>query len=218
MTALAVRFFALTLLLTLVRGAPGQNTGPATQPTSDDVETVVFLRHGEKPQQGQGQITPQGLNRALALAKLLPEKFGKPDFLFAPDPGQTVKDPGGVVNYVRPLATIEPTAIRYEMPVGTPYGYRDMSKLDDDLEKPEFAGKVIFVAWEHAYAERGAIEILKHFNADTSKVPHWHGSDFDSLYVVKISRPTGRPGTAVFELDHEGLDGLSKEMPAPAGK
>ncbi len=30
-------------------------------------ETLVFVRHGEKPAQGYGQLNCQGLNRALAL-------------------------------------------------------------------------------------------------------------------------------------------------------
>ena len=33
-------------------------------------QTIVFLRHGEKPASGLGQLTCQGLNRSLAL--LLP--------------------------------------------------------------------------------------------------------------------------------------------------
>ena len=30
------------------------------------VETVVFVRHGEKPEKGLGQLSCRGLNRALA--------------------------------------------------------------------------------------------------------------------------------------------------------
>ena len=68
----------------------------ATQMASADVETIVFLRHGEKPKDGFGQLTPQGLNRALALSELLPRKYGKPDFLFAPDPREKVTDPAAL--------------------------------------------------------------------------------------------------------------------------
>jgi len=44
-------------------------------------ETIVFFRHGEKPSAGLGQLTCQGLNRALALpdvlrmASLIPAQF-----------------------------------------------------------------------------------------------------------------------------------------------
>ena len=44
----------------------------------------MFIRHGEKPANDDGQLTCQGLNRALALPAVLTAKFGKPDFIFAP--------------------------------------------------------------------------------------------------------------------------------------
>ena len=41
-------------------------------------QTIVLLRHGEKPSAGLGQLTCQGLNRSLALPDVLLAKFGKP--------------------------------------------------------------------------------------------------------------------------------------------
>src|SRR4026208_70467 len=75
-------------------------------------ETIVFFRHGEKPSAGLGQLTCQGLNRALALPDVLIGRFGTPHYLYAPNPATKISDPGGSFYYVRPLATIEPTAIR----------------------------------------------------------------------------------------------------------
>src|SRR5262245_29460317 len=75
-------------------------------------QTIVFFRHGEKPSCGYGQLTCQGLNRALALPAVLNAKFGNPDYLYAPNPAVKISDPAGSFYYVRPLATIEPTAIR----------------------------------------------------------------------------------------------------------
>ena len=75
-------------------------------------------------------MNARGLNRAIALSRVLPEKFGTPDFLFAPDPAEKMREVAGEANYVRPLATIEPTAIRYEMPVQTPVGYHGVKQLD----------------------------------------------------------------------------------------
>ena len=200
--------------------ARAASPGSAAQPggRGETVETVVFLRHGEKPPQGCGQLDAQGLNRALALSRVLPEKFGKPDYLFAPDPGQKMREADGEVNYVRPLATIEPTAIRYQMPVRTPCGYRDVKQLEDELAKPEYAAATVFVAWEHALAQAGASDLMRRFGSDASVVPRWHGSDFDSLYVVRVTRAAGRPATATFALEHEGLDGLSTAMPVPADR
>jgi hypothetical protein len=36
--------------------------------------TIVIVRHGEKPPAGLGQLSCQGLNRALALSQVLFEK------------------------------------------------------------------------------------------------------------------------------------------------
>jgi hypothetical protein len=44
---------------------------------------VVIIRHGEKPKTGDN-LSCQGENRALALAKVLKTKFGRPDFTYVP--------------------------------------------------------------------------------------------------------------------------------------
>jgi hypothetical protein len=51
-----------------------------------DVQTIVFVRHGEKPKQGLGQFNCRGLNRALALPKVIANTFGSPNFIFVPNP------------------------------------------------------------------------------------------------------------------------------------
>src|SRR5277367_2895492 len=80
-------------------------------------ETIVLVRHGEKPALGLGQLDCQGLNRALALPAVIAKQFGKPDAVFAPDPAQKKDDLGLPYDSVRPLATIEPTAIAFGMPI-----------------------------------------------------------------------------------------------------
>ena len=79
----------------------------------------MFLRHGEKPAGGYGQITCQGFNRSLALPTVLLGKFGTPNVIYAPSTAVKVTDPAGSFYYVRPLATIEPLAIKLGMPVNT---------------------------------------------------------------------------------------------------
>src|SRR5580658_912983 len=75
-------------------------------------ETIVAIRHAEKPPTGLGQLTCRGLNRALKLPKVLVPRYGKPDRIYAPDPGTRIGQLGNLnYSYVRPLMTIEPTAI-----------------------------------------------------------------------------------------------------------
>jgi hypothetical protein len=217
---LLISLAALPFISSSAHGADPSDgtTASEKQQSLTSTETIVFLRHGERTAQEYGQLTPQGLNRALALSKVLPAKFGKPDYLFAPDPGEKIGKGEAACNYVRPLATIEPTAILLDMPVQTPCGYSQISKLIHDLTQPTYANSKIFVAWEHAYAGRAASDLIKQFGGNISEVPRWSGGDFDSLYVVKIIRVAGQPTTATFTLEHEGLDHLSKSMPTAATK
>lgn len=198
--------------------AEGGDAAHANPAAGKQVETIVIFRHGEKPAAGLGQISPQGFNRAIGLVKVLPEKFGKPDALFAPDPREKVQDFGKLYNYVRPLATIEPLAISLGMPVQTPCGYRDVEELEDALCDPRYAQATIFVAWEHGYAQRAAADLVKKFGGDDHKVPKWPGSDYDNLYVVKIVRSGGAQPKVTFIHEQENLDEQSKTMPAPAAK
>ncbi len=88
------------------------------------METIVCIRHGEKPHGGLGQLTNRGLNRSLALPEVLLKKYGTPQFIFAPNPSEKVD--GAKYFYIRPLATIEPTAIRCGLPVNTEFGYLEI--------------------------------------------------------------------------------------------
>ncbi len=175
-------------------------------------ETIVIMRHGEKPFGGYGQLTCQGLNRALALPRVLGRLFGAPDVIYAPDPARTVDDPAGRFDYVRPLATIEPTAVTFGRPVNAEIGFNDVSGLAARLQQPIYRSSVVLVAWEHVKGEVLARRLLSANGGDASVVPRWTHSDFDSLYVVKlVQSPSGRK--ASFSLMHEGLDGQPTTCP-----
>src|ERR1700761_4946196 len=116
----------MKMFLTLLVVALAISSRGDDQTNSTTVETIVCLRHGEKPHGGLGQLTPRGLNRSMALPKLLLAKYGKPKFIFACNPAQKVDEtPPHVVEkgdenkyyYLRPLVTIEPTAIQCGLPV-----------------------------------------------------------------------------------------------------
>lgn len=178
-------------------------------------QTIVFLRHGEKPEAGLGQLSCQGLNRALALPPVLTRLFGQPAAIFAPDPSKRKEDAGTSYDYVRPLATIEPTAIALGLPVDTSFGYDDIGGLEAALKKPDYRGKLIFVAWEHKQIVDLARELMRDNGGDAKAVPKWHGKDFDSLYVLHITRDGSKP-SVTFEKFAEGLDGQPDTCPQPA--
>jgi hypothetical protein len=201
----------LIILAGSVRSNGQTNPVPETAASVPTVETLVCIRHGEKPPGGLGQLTCRGLNRALALPKVLLAKYGKPQFIFAPNPTQKV-DGTNAYYYVRPLATIEPTAIRFGLPVNTQFGFREIKGLEDELAKTNYQTATIFIAWEHGLLDQFAKNLLKDNGGDATKVPAWPGDDFDTIFVFKITHSdTGN--TVAFTMDHENLNGLSDECP-----
>ncbi|MEO3956639.1 hypothetical protein ABH309_19550 [Chromobacterium piscinae] len=176
-------------------------------------ETIVMIRHGEKPTQGLGQITCQGLNRALALPQVLTSKFGNPDAIFAPNPATQVSDSGTNYYYVRPLATIEPTAVSLSMPVNTAYGFTQTSQLATTLLKSNYANSTIFVAWEHLNIVKLVSQIFSNLN-QSANIPSWSDTDYDSIYVITINNSGSRP-TATFSIQSQGLNGQSTICPKP---
>lgn len=178
---------------------------------TNSVETIVCIRHGEKPKAGLGQLTCRGLNRALALPNVLLGKYGSPQFVFAPNPTQKV-DSGGTYYYVRPLMTIEPTAIRCGLPINTEFGYKEIKGLEGELAKNSYKNATIFIAWEHVLLDDFAREMVRQYGGNPKEVPEWPGKDYDSIFLLKITRSGGK-ASIVFTIDHENLNDLSDKCP-----
>ena len=200
---LHVRHFPKTLTALLF-----SSLAALAAPASADA-TYVIIRHGEKPPGGLGQLNCQGLNRALALPPVLLSRFGKPTALFAPNPAVKKPDKGVPYYYIRPLATIEPLAIRLGMPVDIGWEMTQVKPLAEALlQKPD--GTYV-IAWEHHLAVQLAQALLLQAGGDPAQVPHWEDGDFDSIYVVR--RPAGAASAATFETDRQGLNKLPETCP-----
>lgn len=187
------------------------STAVTSTSTGTTTETIVFLRHGEKPSGGYGQLTCQGLRRALALPSVLSGAYGQPHYLFAPNPTTQVPDSAGSFYYVRPLATIEPTAIAAGLPVNTRYGYTDTAGLQAELVGGAYGTATVFVAWEHLELVKVVQNIMNAYSIGVT-VPAWPSGDFDSLYVVRLTNTSGVI-TAQFEHAYEGLNNLPTTCP-----
>lgn len=172
---------------------------------------IVIIRHGEKPQQGLGQLSCQGLNRSIALAPVLLAKYGRPTALYASNPAIKKKDEGVLFAYIRPLATIEPLAIQVGLPVTLDWGMTDIAPLADILIG-QTAG-VQVVAWEHHWAETLAKQLLQKTGGNPKQVPTWNEADFDSIYVIHISTDAHGKMASTFIRDAENLNGLSNQCP-----
>jgi hypothetical protein len=208
------------LLVALCPGVTGCRESGRRAASASESETIVVLRHGEKPPGGLGQLSCFGLNRALALPKLLIARFGRADAIFAPNPAVQMRENSFspvMYSYVRPLATIEPTAIELGLPVNTQLGFRDIGPLQSAVTAPKYANSTIFIAWEHKYAYDFARQMLRSYGMDPSVVPGWPTDDFDTLYVFHIRRAAGSSSAQVtFSAQREGLEGsLPDTCPAP---
>ena len=186
-------------------------------PADTKVETMVFIRHGEKPPEDDGQLTAQGLNRALALPDVLMGKFGRADFIFAPaTTKREVSHHGGTFSYVRPLMTIEPTAIRLGLPVDTKFAFDEISGLQSELCTPPYQRATVFIAWEHHLLDDMVKHLVAAFGGNANDVPDWPGEDFDSIFIVRLRTDNQGRRSVTFEHDLEKLDGQSTDFPKAA--
>jgi hypothetical protein len=187
------------------------------QAADPDVETIVMVRHGEKPVAGLGQLSCRGLNRALALPRLIEGRYGKPDAILAPNPARQKSDVGVSYDYVRPLATIEPTAIYFGLPVSASLGYAETDALRGKLLSPAFRHSLVVVAWEHRMIEQLAREVVTDAGGDPASVPRWNSPDYDSIYVLRVTRSQGAGQGAQmsvsFSVAHQGLNDLPTTCP-----
>ena len=167
--------------------------------------TIVIVRHGEKPALGLGQLSCQGLNRSLALAPVLLSRYGKPVAVYAPNPAVKKTDKGAPYAYIRPLATIEPLAIKVGLPVNIDWGMTDIAQLTGELLARTEGTQI--VAWEHHLAEKLAKHLLAAMGGNPAEVPDWGDTDFDSIYVIRVTG-RGRDRHAAFTHENEGLNGL----------
>ena len=203
-------------------GSRGQAQTAASVPASApadavSIETIVFIRHAEKPDDDKGQLNCQGQNRALALPDVLIGKYGKPDFIFAPSTTRRTGKDGVGFPYVRPLATIEPTAIALDLPVETRYAFDDIASLQEEVSTAAYRRATIFVVWEHHLLDEMVKKFMLSLGEDPHQVPDWPGDDFDSIFVLRIRMDHGKR-TIVFSHEHEGLNGLPTTCPGAADK
>lgn len=151
---------------------------------------LVFIRHGEKPDDGDN-LNCQGLNRSMQLPAVLFKKFGKPTNVYIPSPGT-----GKVTKRARMLQTITPFVAKYNLTINSQYEVEDYKKISKSLLTEE--GTVIIV-WEH----KNIAPILKYLGVEESSLK-WPDADFDTIWVVTF--PKGSP---VLTRDKEGLHPLT---------
>lgn len=173
---------AVLLPLCLALGAAV--TLPVQAKVSDDL-TVVIIRHGEKPENGDN-LSCQGEHRALQLPPVLSAKFGKPAFTYVPSLNQ-----GKSTTHARMFQTVAPFAITQNLTINSKFDEDDYSGVAKDVQNR--TGTVLMV-WEHSAIPSLATAL------GISKPPSWAGSDFDSIWII-----TYKGGKATLTQDQEGI-------------
>jgi len=211
-------------LLLLARASWAQDLPAPPVSTGPKDETIVFFRHGEKPAEGLGQLSCKGLHRALALTSS-PALSARPDYLFAPDPGLDMKlDEGVQYPYIRALATIEPLAVKFGMPVNTSFGFRQfvfdlkLKKLIPPKTEPplikellsdKYQGALIYICWEH-HEIADIVDYLQAKTGTPAKPTRWADDDFDGLLRVTLRRKAdGSLDSVSVARESEGLSPAS---------
>ena len=213
---LLIQFLALAMLVCASSIALGQQVKGGKQidnQTDQEVQTLIFVRHGEKPKQGLGLLTCQGLNRSLMLPAWFDANFPRPDYIFAPDPSVKTTElhgDGQRYDYVRPLLTIGPTAIQLGVPINTQLPFNDPGLLADTLLAPQYRDATIYLAWEHANIVEFAAVMLTRFNG-TAELPDWPNSDYETVFVFTID--WSKPDSLDFSITSQGLGSLSATCP-----
>ncbi|QAY88948.1 histidine phosphatase family protein [Pseudomonas sp. ACM7] len=182
---------------------------------ADGTQTLVFLRHAEKPEGGLGQLNCQGLNRAIDLATLLPEKFGKANYVFAANPTRNVEEgeQDNSYSYIRPLMTISPSAIKLGLPVNINFSANDTSDLADELLQDKYHNSVIYTAWSHGYLPELINKVAGEAVGKKQTIADdWESNDYDSLYVLTLTWHNGK-ASVVSHSYKQGLNNGSQTCP-----
>jgi phosphohistidine phosphatase SixA len=166
--------------------------------TTQGPRVVLIIRHAEKPEGAEETKDPnlskRGVQRARALAKVIPKLFPRPDFLIA-----TLKSKRSN----RPFETIEPLAKALHETIEATFEDNQVEQLARAvLTERKYAGKVVLIAWHHGELP----ELAKALGA--ADAPHkWDADVFDRVWEI-----TYKEGVATFkDLPQKALPGDSEQ-------
>ncbi len=173
-------FTGLLAALIIGLGAAAASAAPAQ---------IIFIRHGEKPAQGN-ELNEQGFARAKALVPYFqtsPDvtKYGTPAAIYA-------MKPKGPTGSVRPIQTVTPLATTLGLTIISDYLKEDSAGLVKAvMSNTAYDGKMVLVCWEHN-AIPDIVAAFASYTATSSSVTStlptaWDSSAFDRTWILNIS-------------------------------
>jgi hypothetical protein len=140
---------------------------------------ILVMRHAEKTGDlNDKELSAAGKVRAETLAGYIPERFGKPDFLFA-----TMESK----HSLRPIRTITPLSARIGVPIDATsadqdYGALALHLLSDAL----FDRKRVLVCWHHGNIP----SLVRALGAEDGSFPDpWSPAVFNLVLRLTLSTP-----------------------------
>ncbi|WP_284314532.1 SixA phosphatase family protein [Labrys miyagiensis] len=143
---------------------------------------IFVMRHAEKMDDpNDPNLSEAGRARAQALVKWFPEKFGRPDFIFATSISRHSE---------RPIQTVMPLAENLGLPLNSTFADQDYGALAKLLlTEPKFAGKSILVCWHHGNIP----SLMNRLGASVGTYPDpWNSKVFDLLLEADYTE-AGQP-------------------------
>jgi hypothetical protein len=173
-------------------GSSSEQTEPAPNNLADN--TVLIIRHSEKPESGTG-LTPQGEARAQLYTKYF-QPFQEEGFSIMVDSLYAGADSA---SSNRPRLTLEPISKATGLLLHHKIGTKESDALVREL-KTEPHGKYPLIAWRHG--EIPALLIA--FGASPEQLlPNgkWPDDVYDWVIVLKMG-PDGKPSSAKLIREH----------------
>ena len=135
------------------------------------MRTVYFIRHGEKPQEGNG-LNAQGIQRAQYIRKLFgPDSEYKIDYILAQRPKKN-----GAQG--RPFDTVRPLAEDLGLAVDTGCGRDDFDAVTTKIKQYTGSGNIL-VCWEHKRLTDLAVMLGVH------KPPRYPTDRYDIIWTCE---------------------------------
>jgi broad specificity phosphatase PhoE len=137
-------------------------------------KTVYIIRHAEKPEDPHDpNLSPQGVERAQALAKNCEKLFGKLDCLFAAETSAAS---------ARSVETIDPLAQAIHVDIDSSVSNKDYAVLASRLlaGPTDYSGKTVLICWHHENIPELA-QGLRAVNAPGN----WMSEVFDRIWVLE---------------------------------
>ena len=150
---------------------------------SSTTSTIYIIRHGEK-KWVLGCLSSAGQRRA----NLLPTLFNGQPFLTPHHIFANYYD--DKIDCERCIQTVTPLAKTLHLTVNASYGYNTWlggnnlaAQTFRTVISQSSAPTVLVVAWEHVNIK----PLTEALGVDSSKIPVWKGSDYDTVYVLDLN-------------------------------